>query len=86
MKLVDGLVYGLNFAVTSSGIYYMSAGPSGRQSTINFFDFRTRKARSVLRMEKLWWFGLSVSPDQRTVLYSVRDQDGTDLELIDSVP
>jgi Tol biopolymer transport system component/DNA-binding winged helix-turn-helix (wHTH) protein len=85
-KLVDGLVYGLNFAVTTSGIYYMSAGPFGRQSTINFFDFRTRKARSVLRIDKLWWFGLSVSPDERTVLYSVRDQDGTDLELIDSVP
>ena len=64
----------------------MSAGPFGRQSTINFCDFRTRKARSVLRIDKLWWFGLSVSPDERTVLYSVRDQDGTDLELIDSVP
>ena len=72
--------------MTTSGIYYMSAGPFGRQSTINFFDFRSRKARSVLRIDKLWLFGLSVSPDERTVLYSVRDQDGTDLELIDSVP
>jgi Tol biopolymer transport system component len=84
-KLADGLVYGLNFGVTSSGIYYMSAGPSPRQSTIRFVDFRIRKTRSVLQMDKLWWFGLTVSPDERSVLYSVRDQDGTDLLVVDHV-
>jgi Tol biopolymer transport system component/DNA-binding winged helix-turn-helix (wHTH) protein len=85
VKLADGLVYGLNFGVTANGIYYMSAGPSPRQSTIRFFDFQTRKSQSVLQMDKLWWFGLTVSPDQRSVLYSVRDQDGTDLLLVDHV-
>ena len=85
VKLIDGLVYGLNFGVTSKGIYYMSAGPSPRQSTIHFFDFQTRKAQSVLQVDKLWWFGLTVSPDQRSILYSVRDQDGTDLLLVDHV-
>ena len=84
-KLADGLVYGLNFGVTSTGIYYMSAGPSPRQSTIRFFDFRTRNARSVLQIDKLWWFGLTVSPDERSLLYSVRDQDGTDLLVVDHV-
>ncbi|MGH9628589.1 MAG: TolB family protein, partial [Bryobacteraceae bacterium] len=82
-KIIDGLVYSINFGLTREGIYYMSAGPSPRQSTISFFDFRTRKTRSVLQIDKLWWFGLTVSPDQRSVLYSVRDQDGTDLLLVE---
>jgi hypothetical protein len=84
-KLIDGLVYSTNFGLTSKGIYYMSAGPAPRQSTISFFDFGTRRTRSVLQIKKLWWFGLTVSPDQRSVLYSVRDQDGTDLLLVEHV-
>jgi Tol biopolymer transport system component len=83
-KVIDGLVYSTNFALTRQGIYYMSVGPSPRQSTISFFDFRTRKGRSVLQIDKLWWFGLTVSPDQHSVLYSARDQDGTDLLLVEN--
>jgi len=82
-KVIDGLVYSTNFGVTWKGIYYMSAGPAPRQSTISFFDFQSRKTRKVLQIDKLWWFGLTVSPDQRSLLYSVRDQDGTDLLLVE---
>ena len=49
MKVIDELVYSTNFGLTWNGIYYMSAGPSPRQSTISLFDFRTREREASCR-------------------------------------
>jgi dipeptidyl aminopeptidase/acylaminoacyl peptidase len=86
VQLLDDLSYSLNFAVTHSGIYYLSAASSGAlHSTVKFFDPATRVGRTVQDIDKRWWFGLALSPDERSLLYSVRDADGSDLVMVEGI-
>ncbi len=84
VRLLDDLSYSLNFAVTQRGIYYLSLPNSGH-SALKFFDPATRVGRAVQDVDKRWWFGLALSPDERSLLYSVRDADGSDLVMVQGI-
>ena len=77
-KLVDGLSFAINFAVAHRGLYFMAEGVTSGSSTLRFYDFRTRATRTVLDISRPWWFGLGISPDEKWLLYSLRDQEDTD--------
>lgn len=83
VRIVDGLSYETNFAVTADGIYYLAAVEGARRCTVYFWDFRTRQANVVLTIEKPWAPGLSISPDGRSLLITVVDQEGSDLVMIE---
>ena len=52
---------------------------------IRFLDPETGKDRLLRRVTKLTDLGLSISPDERWVLYSQDDQEGADIMLAEGV-
>jgi Tol biopolymer transport system component len=75
-------VFAENYAVVPRGIYFMPAG-SGR-FTVQFFSFATTKITQIASIEKDPMWGLSVSPDERWILYPQVDQNRVDLILVEN--
>ena len=72
-------------AVTADGLYYPARSESNKSYSIEFFSFSTRKSRPVVISDRpLGNLSLSVSPDQRYILYNQTDQSGSDLMLIEN--
>jgi Tol biopolymer transport system component len=71
------------FAVAHEGIYFIPRPDAGRYS-IQFFNFATKKIRSVTTIDGPLSEYLSVSPDGRWILYSQIDQQGSDLMLVEN--
>ncbi len=47
--------------------------------------FSKRELRGTLvRLEKRWWFGMALSPDERALLYSQVDDEGGNLMLVET--
>jgi hypothetical protein len=69
-----------NFFVTRYGIYYMK--PEGLAAvSIRFVRSKTGKERVLTHLTKTADLGISVSPDERWLLYSQNDQEGMDIVL-----
>jgi dipeptidyl aminopeptidase/acylaminoacyl peptidase len=70
-------------AVTDEGIYYAAARDSRNRYSIQFFSFSTGQTHDVVVSDRpMGRLGLSISPDQRFVLFVQQDQSGSDLMLI----
>jgi dipeptidyl aminopeptidase/acylaminoacyl peptidase len=83
VKVVAGIHgYPAGFATAREGIYYQAPPLSGRQRFIRFFSFSTRESRPVAVASHPFFFGLSVSPDSKYVLFDQFDVSGTDLMLV----
>jgi hypothetical protein len=73
-----------NFALVDNGMYFIpEPGPDGKYS-IQFLNQATRKTEIVAKIQGPPDRGLSVSPDRRYLLYTQRDQAGSDLMLIEN--
>jgi Tol biopolymer transport system component/DNA-binding winged helix-turn-helix (wHTH) protein len=72
------------FQVTGDGVYFISlAGKNGRE--LRFYDFVTRQPRVIQSLGKVGLsFGLSVSPDGKTFLYSALYDSGRNLMLMEN--
>ena len=84
-QVADGLSYSLNFVVANKGIYYMVAREGADRTSIAFLDFATEKTATLLTLDKPWWYGMAISPDQRSILFSVVDNAGSDLMLVENL-
>ena len=63
-----------NWAVTKSGIYFF--GPeTGRPPRIEYLDFNSKRLSQIGRLDKPSFYGLAVSPDGGTLLYSQWDRN-----------
>jgi hypothetical protein len=71
------------FAVSGKGIYFVDSQPDGT-SAVQFHSFATRKVTTISVIHRPVSWGLSVSPDERYVLYSQVDQSGNDLMLVEN--
>jgi Tol biopolymer transport system component/predicted Ser/Thr protein kinase len=72
-------VNGRSFAVVEGGIYFIS------QSRLQYLDFSTGIRKLILTFQKPTPPNtLSVSPDQRWLLYTQVDQSGSDLMLVEN--
>lgn len=82
-ELVLPEVAGRNFVVLEKGIWYLT--PSTREgSLIRYYDFARRSSRTVYRTARPVFAGMTVSPDQRRILFTQIDRPGTfDLMLVD---
>jgi Tol biopolymer transport system component/DNA-binding winged helix-turn-helix (wHTH) protein len=84
-QVAEGLSYCLNFVVAGKGIYFVAAhGGQGDRTSVDFFDFASGKTMTLHRLDKPWWYGAALSPDQRSVLYSVVDNAGSNLMLVEN--
>ena len=65
---------------------YHTAGPdSHRRYLIEFLRFSTGQSRPIVASERpVGALGVSVSPDERFVLFTQLDQSGSDLMLIEN--
>jgi dipeptidyl aminopeptidase/acylaminoacyl peptidase len=72
-----------DFDVSAVGVYYIDAARAGAKIRLHRFS---DGADLVLgTVEKRPSFGLTVSPDDRTILYSQFDQELTELMLLDRI-
>ena len=62
-------VWGRNWAVTTTGVWYMTRPVNG-SNDLRYLDLATGATRTVFRTEKPVLAGLAVSPDQRRILFS----------------
>jgi dipeptidyl aminopeptidase/acylaminoacyl peptidase len=83
--IVEGLSNTLNFAVAKEGLYFLAVGDAQNKTSIDLFEFKTGKRSTLLKLDKFWWYGMALSPDQQSLLYSVVDSAGSNLMLVDKV-
>ena len=70
------------FDVVHDGIYYIT--PRGENlCEIRFHEFAARRSRMIAVIERPVAFGLSVSPDRKTFLFS-RPVTGSDLMMVEN--
>jgi Tol biopolymer transport system component/DNA-binding winged helix-turn-helix (wHTH) protein len=84
-KVLDGLSYSFNFAVTGKGIYLLAVRGVPPMAVIEFFDFVTGKTTSLYTLDRAFWFGFALAPDERSLLFSKIDSFGSDLMLVENV-
>jgi Tol biopolymer transport system component len=77
-----------NWAAVARGIYFLTRQPSQTPYTLEFFDFATRQVTQITTLEgtkgTFLISGLTVSPDERWVLYAQRDKLDYDLMLVEN--
>ena len=78
----DGIYFitGSDSAVTRDGVYFITDTQS---FTIQFFNFHTQQYRTLTKVENPFVY-LSVSPDNRSILYTQYDQSGSDLMFVEN--
>ncbi|MBI4907640.1 MAG: PD40 domain-containing protein [Acidobacteria bacterium] len=69
--------------VTREGIYYTGAPDSNGRHSIRFHSLRTGDTRTIVSSDRRL-ASISVSPDERFVIFSQSDQSGSDLMLIEN--
>ena len=75
-----------HWAVVENGIYFASQTGPGGAGGIFFYDFASRKARLISRVDKALAVtdsAFSVSPDRRSILYTQVDSSGSDIFILD---
>ena len=80
--VVPGIKSYRTFAVGRRGVYYASRG-TGHDS-ISVHEFATGRSRLLLELSRPIAAGLSLSPDERYLLYSQTDDEGSELMLADN--
>jgi Tol biopolymer transport system component/DNA-binding winged helix-turn-helix (wHTH) protein len=83
VRVVDGLSYSLNFAVSARGLYLIALNDSPDRPSVDFFDFSTRQRSTLVRLDKRFWFGMALSPDERSLVFPLVDSAGSNLMLVD---
>jgi dipeptidyl aminopeptidase/acylaminoacyl peptidase len=76
-------VSGGNWEVVEQGIYFIPTPGADRRYFIKFHDFATDKIKPVAELDKQLSWGISVSPDGRSILYSQLESASSDLMLVE---
>ena len=82
--VIDEPMDDYNFAISATGVYFIPAFGTKLRESIRCFRFATGKAEQLMPLNKSPGLGLSVSPDERWLLWSQFDQEGSDIMLIDN--
>jgi dipeptidyl aminopeptidase/acylaminoacyl peptidase len=72
----------LSYTATPTGVYFVVIGREN--STLQLLRFATGKIVELMKLDYPPYLGLSVSPDERYVLVTKPDQNGTDLMLVEN--
>jgi Tol biopolymer transport system component len=86
-RQVADSITGMNWTVTSEGIYYLvSTAKPGARNRVQFYSFKTGKTNLVGTVEgtlSIDYSGISASPDGRWLLYSHIADISSDLVMVD---
>ncbi len=83
VKLVPS-IHRFSYAPTEKGVYYSTPTLNDIPATIEYLDFATGKAKKLYTLTKPVDLGVTISPDQRYLLFSQRDSGGSDLMLVNN--
>jgi Tol biopolymer transport system component len=72
----------INFAVVDEGIYFIPPANPDQGHCIKFFNFTTHDIRRVITIGPAW-YGLTVSPDGKSILYVQWEYGVRDLMLVE---
>lgn len=75
---------GSAYALGKQGIYFIRATDQGSGQELAFLRFATGQISSIVTIPRPVISPLALSPDERLILYSQRDQIGTDLMLVEN--
>ena len=73
-----------SFFVATRGIYFIPRPMPGQKYVLQFLDFATGEVKTIVRVQSQASSGLTVSPDERVVLYSALESVGSDLALVEN--
>ena len=79
-QVVDAVTR-MQYVVREDGLYYFT--PAGQRDSLRFLDFASGRSRELAVVDHVGR-GLTVSPDGRTILYSVWKPPEADLMLIEN--
>jgi hypothetical protein len=68
----------------ADGIYYIGRRTEGKYYPLAFFRFSDHTSRLLANIDGTVYQGLSVSPDQKTILFSKSVSSGADLMMIEN--
>ena len=74
---------GSAYALGKLGIYFIALPAGGLAQHLAFLNFATGQVTSLANIPRPLWLGLTVSPDERILLYSQMDQVNSDLMLVE---
>jgi eukaryotic-like serine/threonine-protein kinase len=83
VPVVDGLIYSLNFAVGARGLYFIALNDTPDRPSLEFLDFRTLQRSTLARLDKPFSVGMTLSPDERSLVFPLVDSAGSNLMLVD---
>jgi Tol biopolymer transport system component len=72
------------FAIADHGIYFIPPPRPNGHSSVEFLSFSSGAIRTVLPLVGRTMWGLSVSPNNRFLIYTQLDQAGSDLMLMEN--
>ena len=72
------------FMPVADGIYYIGRRTEGKYYPLAFFRFSDHTSRLLANIDGTVYQGLSVSPDQKTILFSKSVSSGADLMMIEN--
>jgi eukaryotic-like serine/threonine-protein kinase len=81
---VTGPVNEFAFAVGTEGVFYSPAPDSSQKGSIRFVSFATRKSRTVVVTDRPIGGWISLSPNQRFLLFAQRSRIDHELMLIEN--
>ena len=56
----------------------------GQKYFLQFLDFASGKVKTMVRVQSVPFMGLTVSPDERTVLYAALETMSSDLVVVEN--
>ena len=72
------------FAVVDEGIYFIPDWPPGEKPTIQYLNFASGKAVKITTLSELPAYGFSLSPDGRSLLYTLYQPAQGDLWMVEN--
>ena len=71
----------MNWAVWESGVYFQKAATT--PNVIEHYDFRSKTVTPVMENDTSSYYGLSLSPDERSILYTQGEPGESDIMLVE---
>jgi hypothetical protein len=72
------------FLPVEDGIYYIGRKGDDGKYPLAFYSFSNNASRVLTKIEGVLLYGLTVSPDRQTILFSKSVSDGSNLMMIEN--
>jgi Tol biopolymer transport system component len=72
------------FGVGRDGLFYFQRPQQDVNLILSFFDFKTARSSTITRIPRPIHMGITLSPDEKSILYTQIDQYTSDLMLVEN--